>query len=52
MADAILQGARGYGDNDFKLPLARNAIVQALTSATRGTDYARGERTAEQGEQA
>ena len=52
VADAILQGARGYGDNDFKLPLARNAIVQALTSATRGTDYARGERTAEQGEQA
>jgi xanthine dehydrogenase YagS FAD-binding subunit len=42
-AEAILQGARGYGDNDFKLPLAKNAIVQALTSATRGTDYARGQ---------
>ena len=54
VADAILQGARGYGENDFKLPLARNAIVQALTSATRGTDYARGQQaaSAEQGEQA
>jgi len=54
VADAILQGARGYGENDFKLPLARNAIVQALTSATRGTDYARGGQaaSAEQGEQA
>ena len=32
-ADRILHGARGYGQNDFKLPLARNAIVQALTRA-------------------
>jgi len=53
VADAILQGAQGYGDNDFKLPLGRNAIVQALTSAARGTDYARGQRTGDhQGEQA
>lgn len=43
-ADMLLQGARGYGHNDFKLPLARNAILQALTSAARGTEYARGER--------
>ena len=41
-ADAILQGARGYGQNDFKLTLARNAIVQALTTAVRGTDAASG----------
>jgi len=41
-ADAILQGARGYGHNDFKLALAKNAIVQALTTAARGTDAASG----------
>lgn len=43
-AERILGGARGWGQNDFKLPLAKNAIVQALTTATRGTEYARGER--------
>ena len=43
-ADRILQGARGYGQNDFKVPLARNAIVQALVTAARGTGYAKGER--------
>jgi xanthine dehydrogenase YagS FAD-binding subunit len=32
-AERILQGARGYGQNDFKIPLARNAIIQALTRA-------------------
>jgi len=41
-ADAILQGARGYGQNDFKLALAKNAIVQALTTAARGTEVASG----------
>ena len=34
-AERILRGARGYGQNDFKIPLARNAIVQALTNAAR-----------------
>jgi xanthine dehydrogenase YagS FAD-binding subunit len=34
-AGRILQGARGYGQNDFKIPLAKNAIVQALTNAAR-----------------
>jgi xanthine dehydrogenase YagS FAD-binding subunit len=43
-AERILQGARGWGQNDFKLPLAKNAIVQALQTAVRGTEYARGER--------
>ena len=43
-AERILEGARGWGQNDFKLPLAKNAIVQALTTAMRGTEYARGER--------
>ncbi|WP_306393079.1 FAD binding domain-containing protein [Telluria beijingensis] len=42
-ADAILQGARGYGHNDFKLALAKNAIVQALTTAARGTAAAGGQ---------
>jgi xanthine dehydrogenase YagS FAD-binding subunit len=43
-AERILQGARGWGQNDFKLPLAKNAIVQALLTAVRGTAYARGKR--------
>jgi xanthine dehydrogenase YagS FAD-binding subunit len=43
-AERILQGARGWGQNDYKLPLAKNAIVQALQTAVRGTEYARGER--------
>ena len=43
-AERILQGARGWGQNDFKLPLAKNAIVQALLTAVRGTAYARGEK--------
>jgi len=43
-AERILQGARGYGQNDFKLTLAKNAIVQALTTAMRGTEHAKGER--------
>jgi len=41
-ADAILQGARGYGQNDFKLTLAKNAIIQALSTAARGTNAASG----------
>jgi xanthine dehydrogenase YagS FAD-binding subunit len=41
-AERILQGARGYGQNDFKLVLAKNAIVQALTTARRGTEHAKG----------
>jgi len=41
-ADRILEGARGYGQNDFKLVLAKNAIVQALTTALRGTEQAKG----------
>ncbi|MCS0584708.1 xanthine dehydrogenase family protein subunit M [Massilia pinisoli] len=35
-ADRILHGARGWGQNDFKIPLAHNAVVQALTNAMRG----------------
>lgn len=33
-ADLAMKGARGYGDNDFKLVLGPNAIVEALTIAS------------------
>jgi xanthine dehydrogenase YagS FAD-binding subunit len=36
-ADAVLREARGYGHNDFKIDLARRAIVRALTQAAAGT---------------
>jgi xanthine dehydrogenase YagS FAD-binding subunit len=36
-ADALLQGARGFGHNDFKIELAHRAIVRALNQAARGT---------------
>jgi xanthine dehydrogenase YagS FAD-binding subunit len=42
-AEIILRGAEGYGQNDFKLTLARNTIVQALSTAARGLDTAKGE---------
>ncbi|KAF2515540.1 FAD binding domain-containing protein [Flavobacterium foetidum] len=31
--DLSMKGARGYGDNDFKLTLGRNAVTEALTIA-------------------
>ena len=37
VADALLEGARGQGQNDFKVPLARRAIVRALEQAAAGT---------------
>lgn len=36
-ADLLLRDARGFGDNDFKIDLARRAIVRALTQAANGT---------------
>ncbi|WP_159713987.1 FAD binding domain-containing protein [Geminicoccus flavidas] len=33
----ILSGARGFGENDFKIELARRAIVRALEQAAAGT---------------
>jgi len=36
-ADAVLRAARGFGHNDFKIELARRAIVRALTQAAAGT---------------
>jgi xanthine dehydrogenase YagS FAD-binding subunit len=36
-ADALLRGARGFGDNDFKIALARRAIVRAVGQAAATT---------------
>src|SRR6266849_5179877 len=36
-ADNVLRGARGFGHNDFKIELARRAIVRTLTQAASGT---------------
>jgi xanthine dehydrogenase YagS FAD-binding subunit len=33
-ADVLLQDAKGWGDNDFKIPLARRLLKAALTEAT------------------
>jgi len=37
VADKLLEGAVGQGHNDFKIRLARNAIVRALGDAVQGT---------------
>jgi xanthine dehydrogenase YagS FAD-binding subunit len=34
-ATALFEGARGYGDNDFKIPLARRTLRAVLTEITR-----------------
>ena len=36
-ADLVLKDARGFGHNDFKIGLARGAIVRALSQAAAGT---------------
>jgi xanthine dehydrogenase YagS FAD-binding subunit len=36
-AEHLLSGAKGFGHNDFKIGLARQAIVRALEQATAGT---------------
>jgi xanthine dehydrogenase YagS FAD-binding subunit len=36
-ADIMLRGARGYGHNNFKIGLARRAIVRTLSQAAQGT---------------
>ncbi|MCP9221746.1 xanthine dehydrogenase family protein subunit M [Erythrobacter sp. LQ02-29] len=33
-ADMLLEDARGYGENDFKIPLARRTLVAVLAEAT------------------
>ena len=37
VADMLLQDAKGYGHNTFKIELARRAVVRTLTQAARGT---------------
>jgi xanthine dehydrogenase YagS FAD-binding subunit len=37
VADVLLEGAVGQGHNDFKIRLARKAIVRALQTAVQGT---------------
>jgi xanthine dehydrogenase YagS FAD-binding subunit len=37
VATRLLQGARGFGHNDFKIELARRAIRRALSQAAAGT---------------
>ena len=44
VADKLLEGAMGHGHNDFKVRLARNAIVRALKTAVEGTVTNTGER--------
>jgi xanthine dehydrogenase YagS FAD-binding subunit len=34
-AEALLRGAKGFGHNDFKIELAKRAVVRALTHAAR-----------------
>src|SRR5206468_13109629 len=36
VADALLRDAQGFGHNNFKIPLARRAIVRALSLAAAG----------------
>jgi len=34
-ADAVLEGARGFGGNDFKIPLTRRTLHSVLAETTR-----------------
>jgi xanthine dehydrogenase YagS FAD-binding subunit len=34
VANAVLDGARGYGSNDFKIPLTRRTLRAVLAEAT------------------
>jgi len=34
-ADRVLKGARGYGANDFKIPLTRRTLRAVVAQATR-----------------
>jgi xanthine dehydrogenase YagS FAD-binding subunit len=43
-ADHLLRDAKGHGHNDFKIDLARRAIVRALTQAANGTPQVQAEK--------
>jgi xanthine dehydrogenase YagS FAD-binding subunit len=49
-AIAILHGAVGRGGNDFKISLARRAIVRALTQAAAGTPQSQSDKRIRSGE--
>ena len=44
-ADKLLSGAKGQGENDFKIDLARRAIVRALGQAAAGTPQVQSSKT-------
>lgn len=44
LADRLLAGAKGQGGNDFKIPMARKAIVRALAQAAAGTPQIQAEK--------
>jgi xanthine dehydrogenase YagS FAD-binding subunit len=44
-ADIVLQDAKGFGHNSFKIDLARRAIVRALTQAAAGTPQVQSNKT-------
>jgi xanthine dehydrogenase YagS FAD-binding subunit len=43
-ADNVLRDARSFGHNDFKIELARRAIVRTLTQAANGTPQSQGDK--------
>jgi xanthine dehydrogenase YagS FAD-binding subunit len=44
VADRLLAGAQGQGDNDFKIPMAKKAIIRALSQAAAGTPQVQAEK--------
>ena len=42
VAEALFQGAHGYGHNSFKIELGKRAVVRALQLAAKGTAAVRG----------
>jgi xanthine dehydrogenase YagS FAD-binding subunit len=44
-AEEALRGAKGQGQNDFKIALARRTIIRALTQAARGTPQDQSDKT-------
>ena len=39
VAESLLRDAKGFGHNDFKVELAKRAVVRPLSQAAFGTDY-------------
>ena len=42
VAEALFQGAHGYGHNSFKIELGKRAVVRALQLAAKGTAAVKG----------